>query len=212
MVTVGGDSKIAVFNPFNYTVIAIKYDKWSTGFYCVKSLGPNSGYFATGGVDSTIKIWETSTFRFVRRLEGHADTVNTLEVMSNGYLASGSSDSTIKMWDTNTGRMVSFYSPGVRVVYIKRLSSGLLAATTESRKVYFVNMTSSSMVKFLTLGVTATAETLAMTLFNNGQVLAVAWDSSLTLINTSSLTSIKSISTSYSQFSLEYNALSNNFI
>lgn len=186
MISVAADSKIAVVNPFNYSIVTIIYDHRSYGFFCVRSLGANSGYFATGGANREIKIWDTSMFRFVRRIEGHAESINSLIVLSNGYLASGSNDYTIRVWDPNTGMELSSYNTSANVNFIKQLDNGIIAASTKSSFMYFVNMSSApSLMASLEVGMPWTGNIWGMALADKGKLLVVAWDQSLTIINTS---------------------------
>ena len=64
---------------------------------------PN-GDIASSSGDSTIKIWNTTTYECKKTLEGHTDWIRSLVVLRNGDLASGSDDSTIKIWNTTTGQ------------------------------------------------------------------------------------------------------------
>jgi WD40 repeat protein len=59
---------------------------------------PNGG-LASGSLDNTIKIWDSSTWELKRTLTGHNNSVWSLAVLQNGDLASGSADKTIKIWD-----------------------------------------------------------------------------------------------------------------
>ncbi len=61
---------------------------------------------ASGSVDNTVKIWETSTGTCVSTLSGHSDYVNTVTWSPDGtMLASGSDDKSIKLWDTQSGNV-----------------------------------------------------------------------------------------------------------
>lgn len=210
LVSVANDWNIGIWSPFNYSRVGQIIDAHDAGIYCVESLGPNSGYFATGSADSVIKIWDTSSFRFVRRLVGHDESVNTLEILANGYLASGSNDNYVFMWDVSTGDFITLYEmPNLADVNnIKQLKNGILAVATASRKMYFVDMTSASLVNTLTLGTTSTLKLVGALIYNNNQILITGWDQSFTLINTSTYAVIKSYSTgAYRPFCFEYSSI-----
>lgn len=71
---------------------------------------------ASGGVDSTVRIWNTETTQCFHILEGHDGPVTTLswspfgtvnainEVISPMKIASGSEDRTIRIWDVVSGK------------------------------------------------------------------------------------------------------------
>lgn len=210
MLTSSADSNIGIWNPFNYTRIGAIYNAHSDWIMFIKSLGTDSGYFATAGSDNLVKIWETQTFRFVRRLTAHTNTINTLEILSNGYLASGSEDFTVKTWDTSTGEVISSYTipTDVNVNDIRQLNNGILVIATGSRIMYFLNMTSSIFIKSLTLGTPLTVNLYGALSYNNDQIVVTAWNQTMTLINTSTYAIIQNYSTTYKMYCFEHYPIS----
>ncbi|CAF1019336.1 unnamed protein product, partial [Didymodactylos carnosus] len=66
-----------------------------------------SGYFASGSMDSTIRLWTSERVYPLRTFVYHIDDINTVKFHSNGkYLASGSSDGQILLWSINDGQLV----------------------------------------------------------------------------------------------------------
>ncbi len=64
---------------------------------------PNERYFATAGVDRTIKIWDINLGKQVKSIDAHDYEIKHLAYNPGGrYLASVSEDSTIKIWNTFT--------------------------------------------------------------------------------------------------------------
>jgi len=61
------------------------------------------GILASGSLDYTIKLWNTSTGVCLRTLQGHSAIVFSLAVLPGGILASVSEDHTIKLWNPSTG-------------------------------------------------------------------------------------------------------------
>ena len=71
-------------------------------------LGNNQ--LASGSADKTIKIWDVTSGKCVRTLEGHKHAVVSLQVLGNNQLASGSGDCDIKIWDVTSGKCQETHS------------------------------------------------------------------------------------------------------
>jgi len=71
---------------------------------------PDGRYVASGGQDSTIKIWETKSGALVRSWKAHSDVVSALAFSPEGnVLISSSPDRMIKLWDSSQGRLVKSF-------------------------------------------------------------------------------------------------------
>jgi WD40 repeat protein len=71
------------------------------------ALSPDGRYFATGGTDGAVRIWEVKSGKFVRALVGHHRDVSCLAWSPDGNtLASGgvNGDQTVRLWDTRSGQ------------------------------------------------------------------------------------------------------------
>lgn len=64
---------------------------------------PNERYFATAGIDHTIKIWDINLAKQIKSIDAHTAVISQMAYNNGGrYLASVSEDSTIKIWNTFT--------------------------------------------------------------------------------------------------------------
>ena len=88
------------------------------------SVTPDNRFIISGsgspyqrGNDNRIRIWELSTGKLIRCLEGHMDFVVDVCVSADGkYIISGSWDNTIKLWDIETGKVLRSFEGHNRAV------------------------------------------------------------------------------------------------
>merc|ERR1712060_198814 len=60
----------------------------------------DTDFLARGGEDYAVYIWHRPHGRLLRRLEGHAESVNAVSWNGDGILASASDDHSIILWTT----------------------------------------------------------------------------------------------------------------
>lgn len=88
-------------------------------------------YFVTGGLDSTIRLWDVNTGRCLKTFFGHVEGIwalagDTLRVVS------GSEDHTIKVWDARTGKCEkTFFGPTGPVTCIGLSDSGMCTGSED---------------------------------------------------------------------------------
>lgn len=59
-------------------------------------------FFASGGDDTIVRVWDTLTGTVSETLEGHTDQITVFAVTPNSrFLATGSRDRIIKIWDVS---------------------------------------------------------------------------------------------------------------
>lgn len=189
------DTSIGIWNPFNYTRVAQIQYAHEEGVRCVKWLGTNSGYLASAGDDSIINIWEIGTFRFVKRLRGHSNSVTCLDVLSSGALVSGSLDKYVRVWDLDTAQIVNSYFNPSTVQNIKQISDEILAVVGSNIRVFLVNFTTMSVVNN-TVGAIGT-NLRDIILLDNSTIFATSWNQSISLLNASSYQTIKTYQIQY---------------
>lgn len=91
----------------------------------------NTSTLGLGDGDYAIRIFDRTTGKHIRKLQGHQDWTTQLDVSEDGrYLASASLDGSVKLWKTQTGECVYTYTghdgPVTTVVFgsSNRLVSG----------------------------------------------------------------------------------------
>ena len=62
---------------------------------------------ATGGADSTVKVWDTATGTQSATLQGGGSNAILSCDISSGVVVGGGSDKTCRVWNLRTKRMVS---------------------------------------------------------------------------------------------------------
>lgn len=95
-----GDTNIIIWDMSDFTQVKKISQAHDKTIWCLKWLGPNSGYFASASEDTIIKIWDTRVFKFIRRLIGHSEGVRSLEILTDGRLMSASLYN-LKIWNLN---------------------------------------------------------------------------------------------------------------
>jgi WD40 repeat protein len=83
-------------------LVGHSYGVWSISF------SPDGKILASGGHDSTIKLWDVSTGKEITTLKGHKYPVYSVSFSPDGKtLASGSVAHTIKLWDVATRKEIT---------------------------------------------------------------------------------------------------------
>ena len=71
---------------------------------------PDGKFFATGSLDSFIRIWNAQTLEVLSVLKGHSDDVRALVYSPNGkVIASGSYDNTVRLWNSRTHEPIATF-------------------------------------------------------------------------------------------------------
>ena len=76
---------------------------------CAIATSENGSELYSGGIDNDIKVWDLRQKQVLHTLQGHTDTVTSLEVSPDSqFLLSNSHDSSVKLWDVRP------FAPGDR--------------------------------------------------------------------------------------------------
>jgi len=100
----------------------------------VMALVECSGQLVSGSFDSTIKVWDPTTWTCQQTLQGHTDAVRAL-VECSGQLVSGSRDNTIKVWDPTTWICQQTLEGHTGTVGALAVCSGLLVSGSYDRTI-----------------------------------------------------------------------------
>ena len=71
------------------------------------AFSPDAARAASASDDDTLRLWDVSDGKLLRKMTGHKNDVNALAYSPDGkHIASGSYDHTIRLWNGKTGRFV----------------------------------------------------------------------------------------------------------
>jgi WD40 repeat protein len=111
------------------------FESYSSGIYAT-AFSPDRRWFAAGGKDKTVRVWEIKTGRKVRTLAGHAGWVTSLAFSPDSrLLASASLSGHVKLWDNETGleeRTLAGHAEGVNAVTFSPDGKTLATASGDS--------------------------------------------------------------------------------
>ncbi|EHK15882.1 uncharacterized protein TRIVIDRAFT_195814 [Trichoderma virens Gv29-8] len=101
------------------------------------ALSADRKQLASGSIDATIKIWDTSTGTCIQTLKGHTKSVGSVAFLANGLqVVSGSQDGTIKIWNTTTGMCEkSLKGHTSKVESVAALSNSLVASGSDDKTI-----------------------------------------------------------------------------
>ncbi|ODV60678.1 mRNA splicing protein PRP46, partial [Ascoidea rubescens DSM 1968] len=86
----------------------------------VRSLAvePDNQWFASGSVDSTMKIWDLASRKLKLTLTGHIMAVRDIKISDrHTYMFSCSEDKTVKCWDLEKNKIIRDYHGHLSAVY-----------------------------------------------------------------------------------------------
>lgn len=94
----GGGAKPLYHSPKQWKIAKVLtgHEGW---VWCV-AVEPGNEWFATGGFDAVIKVWDLTTGALKANLTGHKEAVRSIALSARSpYMFSGSDDHAIRCWD-----------------------------------------------------------------------------------------------------------------
>ena len=118
------------------------------GIYALAIL--SNDLIASGSGDTTIKVWNSTTFQLVATLKGHTNYVFSLAVLLNGNLVSGGWDTMIKVWKSTTFELITNLEEGntgsVSSLAINMLNENIISTGSYDNSIKIWNSKSFQLV------------------------------------------------------------------
>ena len=70
--------------------------RWVKGI----DFSPEGDRFFSSGTDQSLRIWDTTSWKELARLQGHREEISTLAVSAKGEIATGGKDRSVRIWDS----------------------------------------------------------------------------------------------------------------
>ena len=81
--------------------------RWGTSVVRSLAFSPDGRRIVGGGLDNTLKVWDSGTGKEILVLTGHKTSVTSVAFSPDGTrIVSGSRDNTVRLWDAGTGKEI----------------------------------------------------------------------------------------------------------
>ncbi len=146
------------------------------GVWCL-AIHENKLY--SGGVDKTIRVWDTNTHKLIDTLKGHTSDVSHI-IINGNKLYSGSADNTIRIWDMETHKKIKI---------LRGHTGKLCSMTLHDNKVYSgsrdntIHIWNTETYKKLATLEGHTDEVHCLTVLKN-KLYSGSWDGTIRIWNT----------------------------
>ncbi len=127
LISSSNDYSIRIWDLSSYTS-KFKLNNHTSTAYALKKI--NIEIFASGSMDTAIKLWNVTSGELIRTLTGHNDGFYwSLDLLDDEgqILVSGSQDQTIKLWDWMTGKCLNTIYTGINIMTLARIKGKLIS-------------------------------------------------------------------------------------
>ena len=147
------------------------------------------------GTKDNLKIYNYFTNQLVQTLDGHIDSVSSLEILNEQFIASGGYDKKVIIWDLYTYSIQYNLSKHLtHVTCLKRLSSSLIASSDASGLILVWNYLQGTLVYKL-IGHTGALGFSSLDLFDDQTLISGSYDQTVKFWNISNGQLIQTIKT-----------------
>ncbi len=105
LITAQGSGDLSIWSMASFTQQYSIANEEAIGWNQVLAISPNGQYFAAGGMDRILRLFEANGKTPVLTIKALEDSVSALAFSPDGSLIAAGISSEIKMWEASTGRM-----------------------------------------------------------------------------------------------------------
>lgn len=161
----------------------------SKGVYCLQY---DDEKIVSGLRDNTIKVWDRTSLKCTRTLQGHTGSVLCLQY-DDKVIVSGSSDATVRVWDVNNGSQpLNTVIQHSEAVLHLRFNDGMMVTCSKDRSIVVWDMVSPNHIKVRQILVGHRAAVNVVD-FDEKYIVSASGDRSIKVWNTSNCEYVKTL-------------------
>ena len=172
----GAQNKLQLFEAENksITTISSRNKEHKKRINCLIKL--LNGYIASGGQDTTIKIWDIEKKDLINTLEGHTSMIWTIGELKGNKLISGADDRQSKIWDLKTKKYEDFCKTNNHISGIAILDNNKVIIAS-GKNIFLYDLKTKEQESFLDIAV------WSLKVLSNGDVACGLGNGLLYIIN-----------------------------